>query len=153
GKKLILNGAPFSVIGVVSANFKQPFDSDVEVWMGATAFNNNPDTGKRDFRFLIGIGHLKPGVAMEHAQTEINAIANRQALSYPVENAGRGAKVEYFHEYLVGGLRRMFYLLFATVGVILLVACANLANLLLARGLARQREIAVRVALGAGRWR
>jgi putative ABC transport system permease protein len=151
GKKLILNGEPFSVIGVVSANFKQPLDSEVEVWMGAVAYPGN--TAQRDFRLLLGIGHLKPGAGLAQTQAEMNAIANRLALAYPGENTGRGAKVEYVHEFMVGGLRRMMYLLFAAVGVILLIACANLANLLLARGLARQREIAVRAALGAGKWR
>ena len=151
GKKLILNGEPFSVIGVVSANFKQPLDSEVEVWMGAAAYPGN--TAQRDFRLLLGIGHLKPGAGLTQTQAEMNAIANQLALAYPGENTGRGAKVEYVHEFMVGGLRRMLYLLFAAVGVILLIACANLANLLLARGLARQREIAVRAALGAGKWR
>jgi putative ABC transport system permease protein len=151
GKKLILNGAPFSVIGVVPANFRQPFDSDVEVWMGAAAFPG--DTAKRDFRLLLGIGHLKPGAVLAQAQAEMNTIANQLALAYPGENAGRGAAMEYFHEVMVGELRRMLYLLFAAVGMILLIACANLANLLLARGLTRRREIAVRAALGAGKWR
>jgi putative ABC transport system permease protein len=150
-KKLILNGEPFSVIGVVPASFKQPLDSEVEVWMGAAVFPGN--TAQRDFRLLLGIGHLKPGVSLARAQAEMKTIANQLAQAYPGESAGRGAQVEYFREFIVGGLRRMLYLLFATVGVILLIACANLANLLLARGLARQREIAVRAALGAGKWR
>jgi putative ABC transport system permease protein len=151
GRKLILNGAPYSVIGVVPANFRQPLDSDVEVWMGAAAFPGN--TAQREFRWLLGIGHLRSGAVLAHAQAEMNAVANQLALAYPGENAGRGAKMEYFHEFQVGGLRGMLYLLFATVGVILLIACANMANLLLARGLARRREIALRAALGAGKWR
>src|SRR5262245_11647161 len=151
GKKLILNGEPFSVIGVAAPGFKPPMDSEVEVWIGASAFPGN--RAQRDFRFLFGVGHLKPGVVQERAQAEIDTIANQLALAYPGENTGRGAKVEYLHEIMVGGMRRMLYLLFAAVGVILLIACANLANLLLARGLARQREIAVRASLGAGRWR
>jgi putative ABC transport system permease protein len=151
GKKLILNGEPFSVIGVAPSDFRQPFDSEVEIWMGAAAFPGN--TAQRDFHMLLGIGHLKPGVTLAQAQAEMRAVANQLALAYPEENAGRGAEMEYFHEVMIGGLRRMLYLLFATVGVILLIACANLANLLLARGLSRQREIAVRAALGAGKWR
>ncbi|HKC84903.1 MAG TPA: ABC transporter permease, partial [Blastocatellia bacterium] len=105
GKKLILNGEPFSVIGVVPANFKQPLDFEVEVWMGAAVFPGN--TAQRDFRWLLGVGHLKPGAGLAQAQAEMNAIANRLALAYPGENTGRGAKVEYFHEFMVGGLRRM----------------------------------------------
>jgi putative ABC transport system permease protein len=151
GKKLILNGEPFNVIGVAPSSFRQPFDTEVEIWMGAAAFPGN--TAQRNFRFLGGLGHLKPGVDESHAQAEMNTIASQMALAYPVENAGRGARVQYLREYMAGGLRRMLYLLFASVGVILLIACANLANLLLARGLARRREIAVRAAMGAGKWR
>jgi putative ABC transport system permease protein len=151
GKKLILNGEPFSVIGVVPADFRQPLDSEVEVWMGASAFPG--DTAQRGFRFLFGAGHLKPGVGLVQAQAEAQTIANQLAQAYPRENTERGASVEYLRELMVGGLRRMLYLLFAAVGMVLLIACANLANLLLARGLSRQREIAVRAALGASRWR
>jgi putative ABC transport system permease protein len=151
GKKMVLNGEPFSVIGVAPVNFRHPLDSEVEVWMGAAAYPGN--TAQRDFRFLFGAGHLKPGVDLAQAQAEMNTIANQLALAYPGENNGRGARLENFREIIVGGLRRMLYLLFAAVGVILLIACANLANLLLARGLARQREIAVRAAMGAGKWR
>ncbi|HMB27392.1 MAG TPA: ABC transporter permease, partial [Blastocatellia bacterium] len=91
GKKLILNGDPFSVIGVVPANFKQPLDFEVEVWMGAAVFPGN--TAQRDFRWLLGVGHLKPGAGLAQAQAEMNAIANRLALAYPGENTGRGATV------------------------------------------------------------
>ncbi len=150
-KKLILNGEPYSIIGVVSASFKQPFDADVEVWMPMSQYPGN--TGQRDWRALFGMGHLKAGVSLAQAQAETLTIANQLAQAYPKENAGRTAKVEYLRDLLVSGVRPMLWLLFAAVGVILLIACANLANLLLARGLARQKEIAVRAALGASRWR
>ena len=149
--KLILNGEPYSVIGVVTDSFKQPFDPDVEVWMPVGNFPGNQ--GQREARFLFGMGHLKPGVSLAQAQTEANTIAGQLAEFYPKENGGRGARVESLRELMVGSARPALWLLLAAVGVILLIACANLANLLLARGLARQKEIAVRAALGASRWR
>jgi putative ABC transport system permease protein len=151
GKKLILNGEPFSVIGVVPSAFKQPFDSEVEIWMGMSNFPGN--TALRDTRFLFGMGHLKPGLALSQAEAEARTIADQLAQAYPRENSGRGARVELFKDIDVTGIRPTLLVLFAAVGVILLIACANLANLLLARGLARQKEIAVRAALGASRWR
>src|SRR6266545_4931086 len=150
-QKLTLNGEVYSIIGVVPSSFKQPFDPDVEVWMPVSNYPGN--SGKREWRLLVGMGHLRPNVSLSQAQAEANTIAGRLAQAYPNENAGRGARVEYLSEILVHDVRPMLWLLFAAVGVILLIACANLANLLLARGLARQKEIAVRAALGAGRWR
>jgi predicted permease len=143
-KKLILNGEPYSVIGVVPASFKHPLDPDVELWMPVPNFPGN--TGQREGRFLFAIG-------VSQAQAEASTIASQLAQAYPKENTGRTAKVESFRELMVSDVRPMLWLLFAAVGVILLIACANLANLLLARGLARHREIAVRAALGASRWR
>src|SRR5258705_1645709 len=150
-KKLILNGESYSVIGVVTASFKQPMDPDVEAGMPLANYPGN--SGQRDARFAFAMGHLKPGVKEEQAQAEATTIANRLAQAYPKENSGRAAKVQYFRDLMVGRIRPMLWLLFAAVAVILLIACANLANLLLARGLSRQREIAVRAALGASRWR
>ncbi|HEV2885148.1 MAG TPA: ABC transporter permease [Pyrinomonadaceae bacterium] len=150
-KKLILNGDPYNVIGVVPESFKNPVDPDVEVWMSASNFPGNQ--GQREARFLFGMGHLKPGVSVQQGQAEVGTVAAQLAQVYPKENAGRGARVEYLRDLFTGEVRPMLWLLFAAVGVILLIACANLANLLLARGLARQKEIAVRSALGASRWR
>lgn len=151
-KRLILNGEPYTVVGVVTEKFKQPFDPDVEVWMPMSNFPGG-NTANRDARFLFALGHLKPGVGLEQAQAEATTVASQLAQAYPKENAGRGAKLESLREVMVQGVRPMLWLLFAAVGVILLIACANLANLLLARGLGRQKEIAVRAALGASRWR
>lgn len=150
-KKLILNGEPYSVIGVVSSSFKQPFDPDVEVWMPVVNYPGN--TGKRDWRMLFGMGHLRPDVNVSQAQAEASTVATQLAQAYSTENGGRGARVEYLRDILLRDIRPMLWLLFAAVGVILLIACANLANLLMARGLSRQKEIAVRAALGASRWR
>ena len=152
GKKLILNGEPYSVVGVVTANFKHPLDQDVEVWMPVSNYPGN--TNQRDGgRFLFAMGHLRPGVSLSQAQAESNTVASQLAQAYPKENGGRTARVESFRELMVSNVRPMLWLLFAAVGVILLIACANLANLLLARGLSRHREIAVRAAMGATRWR
>ncbi len=150
-KKLILNNDTYSVIGVVSEQFKQPFDPDVEVWMPMSHYPTA--TMQRNARFLAGMGHVKTGVNTKAAIAEATTVAAQLAQAYPQDNAGRGVKIEDFREIMIGSIRPALLLLFAAVGVILLIACANLANLLLARGLARQREIAVRAAMGAGRWR
>ena len=150
-KKLTLNGETYSVIGVVTGKFKHPFDPDVELWMPVANFPGN--TNERIGRFLFVLGHLKPGATVSAAASEASTVANRLAAAYPKENTGRGARIESFRELVVRDIRPALWLLFAAVGVILLIGCANLANLLLARGLDRHREVAVRAALGASRWR
>jgi putative ABC transport system permease protein len=150
-RKIILNGEPYGVIGVVTSAFEQPFDKDVEVWIPAQYFPGN--SGGREARFLFGIGHLKSNVPIEQARSEAALIAQHMSEAYPNSNAGRGAKVELLSDLLVSGIRPILLVLFAAVGCILLIACANLANLTLARGSARLREFALRAALGATRLR
>lgn len=150
-RKVILNGEPYSVIGVVPDSFRHPLDNEVEVWTTVQRFPSY--AARRDARFLFGIGHLKPGVTTAQAQVEADTVAARMALDYPNESAGRGAKVELLEELTVRNIRPILLALFAAVGCILLIACSNLANLTLARGTARQKEFALRSALGAGRWR
>ncbi len=150
GRTLTLNGKPCTVIGVMPAN--SPFDrSFAQLWM-PLAFE--PRDMTRDYHWMISFARLKPGVTLEKAQAEMNAIGARIAEAHPVSNKGWGVTVERYEDRIVDGqLRRALLVLLAAVGAILLIGCANLANLTLARGAAREREIAVRASLGAGSWR
>ena len=150
GRLVRLNGQPYTVVGVVADNVQ--FSRPAEIWTLSGQFPDIPTL--RVARAFEIVARLKPGVSIEAAQAELNVIADRLALAYPETNKGTGVIVEPIRAGIVGSdLATTSMFLLGVVGFVLLLCCANVANLLLARAAARTREIAVRSALGAARGR
>ena len=150
-KSLTLDDKNYAIVGVLPASFTLFRNTDVYVPIGQW---NNPALRIRSAALgLHGIGRLKPGVTVEQGQADLDRVMRDLAAAYPETNKGNGAKVSALKTRIVGDIGTTLWTLLGAVGFVLLIACVNVSNLLLARSTSRTREFAIRGALGAGRWR
>jgi predicted permease len=150
GKPFVFEGKSYTVAGIAPAGFQLGGEADIFTPLGQTT---DPRIQNREARFIHVVGRLRPGVTFTEAQAELTLIGRHLAEEYPKSNAGLRMLAHPLQQELVGDVFSTLWLLLAAVGLVLLIACVNIASLLLARAVSRERELAMRVALGAGRGR
>jgi predicted permease len=151
GRSLNMGGGTFLIVGVLPKEFQFAPLGSAEVW--APLIPRADQATRRNFHWLHVIGRLRNGVSQEQSRADMNVIAGQLAAQFPDSNSGTGVSVITLREQITGEIRPVLLALFGTAGLVLLIACANMANLYLARAATRQREVALRMALGAGRRR
>jgi putative ABC transport system permease protein len=147
GQQMRINSEPYTVVGVLAEGLSDRYDAEL-----TTPLAFRPEQINHDYHWMIAMGRLKPGVSLHQAQADMDAVATSIAAANPKSNSGWGARIDRFqNDFLDDDSIHTLWLLLGAVGFVLLIACVNVANLLLAKGTARQREIAVRGSMGATR--